>query len=269
MGLVLDTLPASLTGELMTVAYFDCFSGISGDMTLGALIDLGVDLDFLKKELKKLGLSGYDISVDYVKRNHIGAVDVTVEVTEEQHHRNLSDITRLLEKSTLSQKVKQPSIKIFTNLAKAESTVHRIDMNDVHFHEVGAVDSIIDIVGSVISMTHLKIESVYCSPLPLSRGFVSCAHGILPLPAPATVELLKGVPVYWVDRNQELVTPTGAAIITALAGSFGEMPLMRIKHVGYGSGKIQSEYPNLLRVVLGELEKKKTVIKGKRRKKNY
>ncbi len=251
----------------MTVAYFDCFSGISGDMTLGALIDLGVDIDFLKKELKKIGLAGYEISVDHVERNHIGAVDVTVEVKEDQHHRSLSDITRLLEKSRLNQHVKQLSTQIFTNLAKAESTVHRIDIDEVHFHEVGAVDSIIDIVGSVIGITHLGVETMYCSPLPLSRGFVSCAHGILPLPAPATVELLKGVPVYWVDRKQELVTPTGAAIITTLADSFGEMPFMKIKQIGYGSGKIQSEYPNLLRVFLGELQKKKTVTKRKRRKK--
>jgi hypothetical protein len=253
----------------MTVAYFDCFSGISGDMTLGALIDLGVDIDFLKKELKKLGLSGYEITADHVECNHIGAIDVTVVVKEEQHHRSLSDITRLLERSKLNENVKQLSTKIFTNLAKAESTVHRIDIDEVHFHEVGAVDSIIDIVGSVIGITYLGVDMIYCSPLPLSHGFVTCAHGILPLPAPATVELLKGVPVYWVDRKQELVTPTGAAIITTLADYFGEVPLMKIKRIGYGSGKIQSEYPNLLRVFLGELEKKKTVIKGKRRKKNY
>ena len=226
-------------------------------MTLGALIDLGVDIDFLKKELKKLGLTGYDISVDHVERNHIGAIDVTVEVSADQHHRSLSDITRSLEKSRLNQNVKQLSTKIFTNLAKAESTVHGIGIDEVHFHEVGAVDSIIDIVGSVIGITHLDIKKIYCSPLPLGHGFVTCAHGILPLPAPATVELLKGVPVYSVDRTTETVTPTGAAIITTLANHFGPMPVMKINKIGYGSGKIQSEYPSLLRVFLGELEKKK------------
>lgn len=253
----------------MTVAYFDCFSGISGDMILGALIDLGVDVDFLKREFKKISLSGYDIKVQHVERNHIGAVDVTVEVMEEQHHRSLSDITRLIKCSRLDQKVKQLGIKIFTNLAEAESKVHRSDIEHVHFHEVGAIDSIIDIVGSVIGITHLGIKKVYCSPLPLGHGFVSCAHGMLPLPAPATVEILKGVPVYWVDRKQELVTPTGAAIIRTLADSFGEMPMMKIKHIGYGSGKIQSDYPNLLRVFLGELGKETTAKKGKRKKEGY
>lgn len=269
MGLALGTLQVLSIGDTMTVAYFDCFSGISGDMILGALIDLGVDVEFLKKELKKINLSGYDIAVQHVERNHIGAVDVTVEVMEEQCHRSLSDITRLIEGSRLNPRVKQLSIKIFTNLAQAESRVHRSAIEQVHFHEVGAVDSIIDIVGSVIGITHLGIEKVYCSPLPLGHGFVSCAHGMLPLPAPATAELLKGVPVYWVDRKQELVTPTGAAIIKTFTDSFGEMPLMKIKHIGYGSGKIQSDYPNLLRVFLGEPGKETTVKKGKRKKEGY
>jgi len=240
----------------MTVAYFDCFSGIAGDMILGALLDLGVDETILKKELKKLPLTGYDLRAKKIECNHITATDVTIEVTEDQHHRSLSEINDILQRSTLRPKIKKLSQTIFYNLGQAEAKIHHVDIEEVHFHEVGAVDSIVDIVGSVIGVHLLDIDTVICSPLPLGHGFVSCAHGLLPLPAPATVELLKGIPVYSVERNQETVTPTGAAVITALASRFGEMPLMKITHIGYGSGKIPSTYPNLLRVYLGELEKK-------------
>ncbi len=236
----------------MTILYFDCFSGIAGDMILGALIDLGVDSAVLKKELRKLPLTGYDILVKKVESNHIAATDVTVTVTEDQHHRSLSDIIDLLKRSTLDDTVKHLSQKIFQNLGAAEAKIHDVDVEEVHFHEVGAVDSIIDIVGSVIGITKLKIEVIYCSPLPLGHGFVSCEHGMLPLPAPATVELLKDIPVYSVDRNQETVTPTGAAVMKTLADSFGDIPLMKIKKIGYGCGKIPSSYPSLLRVYLGE-----------------
>jgi len=239
----------------MTIAYFDCFSGIAGDMVLGALIDSGIDETFLKKELKKLPLAGYDIEIKKVECNHIAATDVTVVVTEGQHHRSLSDIIDILKRSTLDNEVKTQSQNIFYSLGKAEAKIHRVDIEKVHFHEVGAVDSIVDIVGSVIGVSKLGIEKIYCSPLPLGHGFVSCDHGILPLPAPATVELLKGIPVYTVDRKQETVTPTGAAIIRTLAYQFGEMPHMKISKIGYGRGKIKSDYPNVLRVFLGELEK--------------
>jgi len=238
----------------MTIAYFDCFSGIAGDMILGALIDLGLDVSLLKTELKKLPLTGYDIKVKKIECNHIAATDVTVVVTQDQHHRSLSDIVDLLKLSTLDETVKTRSQLIFNNLGRAEATIHQIDLENVHFHEVGAVDSIVDIVGSVIGIKTLGIETLYCSPLPLGHGFVSCDHGILPLPAPATVELLKGIPVYSVDRKQETVTPTGAAIISTLASQFGEMPLMKIAKIGYGSGKIKSDYPNLLRVYIGKHE---------------
>jgi len=240
----------------MTVAYFDCFSGIAGDMILGALLDLGVQETVLKKELKNLPLSGYDIRVKKIEWNHISATDVTVKVTEDQHHRSLSNIIDIIQESTLAPEVKTLSQTIFTNLGMAEAKIHHVDLEAVHFHEVGAVDSIIDILGAVIGVRLLGIDTVICSPLPLGHGFVSCAHGLLPLPAPATVELLKGIPVYSVERNQETVTPTGAAVITALASRFSEMPLMKISRIGYGSGKIPSAYPNLLRVYLGELETK-------------
>ncbi len=247
----------------MTILYFDCFSGIAGDMILGALIDLGVDSTVLKKELQKLPLTGYDILVKKVESNHIAATDVTVTVTENQHHRSLSDIINLLKRSTLDDTVKHLSQKIFQNLGEAEAKIHNVGVEEVHFHEVGAVDSIIDIVGSVIVIRELRVDTIYCSPLPLGHGFVSCEHGMLPLPAPATVELLKGIPVYAVDRSQETVTPTGAAVMKTLADSFGDMPAMKIRRIGYGSGKIPSTYPSLLRVYLGERQRPKHTKKGK------
>ncbi len=239
----------------MTIAYFDCFSGIAGDMILGALLDVGVDEKALKKELHKLPLTGYELKAKKIQSNHISAIDVTIQATEDQHHRSLTDITTLINCSTLPTEVKKLSQTIFHNLGKAEAKIHNIDIEEVHFHEVGAVDSIIDIVGSVIGITLLGVDTVICSPLPLGHGFISCDHGLLPLPAPATVELLRGIPVYSVDRNQETVTPTGAAVITTLASRFGEMPPMKITNIGYGSGKIPSHYPNLLRVYLGEPKK--------------
>jgi uncharacterized protein (TIGR00299 family) protein len=251
----------------MTIAYFDCFSGIAGDMILGALIDLGLDVSLLNTELKKLSLTGYDLKVKKIECNHIAATDVTVVVTEDQHHRSLADITSLLKHSTLDETIKTQSQRIFHNLGRAEAAVHQIDIQDVHFHEVGAVDSIVDIVGSVIGINTLRITTLSCSPLPLGHGFVSCDHGILPLPAPATVELLKGIPVYSVDRRQETVTPTGAAIISTLASKFGEMPLMKITKVGYGSGKIPSDYPNLLRVFLGEPVRRSSKARMEKKKK--
>lgn len=244
--------------------YFDCFSGIAGDMILGALIDIGVDSAVLKKELQKLPLTGYDILVKKAESNHIAATDVTVIVTEDQHHRSLYDIIDLLKRSKLDDTVKRLSQKIFQNLGEAEAKIHNVDVEEVHFHEVGAVDSIIDIVGSVIGIRKLQVDRIYCSSLPLGHGFVSCEHGLLPLPAPATVELLKDIPVYTVDWNQETVTPTGAAVMKTLAYSFGDMPLMKIKRIGYGSGKIPSVHPNLLRVYLGNLQPIKQKKKSKK-----
>jgi hypothetical protein len=244
---------------MSTIAYFDCFSGIAGDMILGALIDCGLKVSFLKNELQKLNLSGYKIYTKQVKYNNIKGTDVAIEIEETHVHRHLSDINHLIEQSRLDPEIKKQSKQIFYNLAKAESRVHDIAIEEVHFHEVGAVDAIIDVVGSVVGIKTLGIKKVYCSPLPMGKGFVSCAHGIIPIPSPATVELVKGVPIYSDERKQELVTPTGAAIITTIADSFGNMPLMKINKIGYGSGKIKSDYPNLLRLFIGELilDKKK------------
>jgi len=240
----------------MVVAYFDCFSGICGDMILGALLDLGLDSNILQKELKKLDISGYNIHVKKVESHSLAGSDIEIIVKEKQHQRNLHDISKILDESTLDQDIKTRSKQIFLKLARAESKVHNTTVETIHFHEIGAVDSIIDIVGSVIGIKKLDISTIFCSPLPLGKGFIECNHGILPVPAPATVELLKNVPIYQTDRKQELVTPTGAAIITTLTQSFGDMPNMKITKIGYGAGKTKSQYPNLLRVFIGELEKK-------------
>jgi len=241
----------------MKVAYFDCFSGVAGDMILGALVDLGVNINFLKKEIKKLGISGYSIDVKKVEKNNVTASDVYITVNEEeQHHRSFKDIKKIIDDSSLDDDVKELSKKIFYNLAVAESKVHNVDVDDAHFHEVGAIDSIIDIVGSVIALKKLGVEQIICSSLPLGSGSVKCSHGVIAIPAPATVELLKGIPVYQSEANHEMVTPTGAAVVTTIADKFGDMPSIKIEKIGYGAGKIKSKMPGLLRIYFGELEKK-------------
>jgi uncharacterized protein (TIGR00299 family) protein len=209
-----------------------------------------------------LGLAGFSLTVRKVESHHLVGTDVVVSVEGDQPHRSLVDIREIVMKSGLSAEVKRKSMVVFSRLAEAEGKIHGISSEKVHFHEVGAVDSIVDVVGSVAGVSSLRVDRVVCSSLPLGHGFVRCAHGVLPVPAPATVELLRGVPVYQTDREQELVTPTGAALMTVLADGFGPVPRMRIEKIGYGAGKTQSEYPCLLRVLLGELEEK-----GKKRKK--
>jgi uncharacterized protein (TIGR00299 family) protein len=238
----------------MNIAYFDCFSGIAGDMIIGALIDLGVEIEFLKNELKKINLSGYKINVNKVEKNHITGIDVYIKVEKPQQYRSYSDIKKLIKNSSLDNEIKKNSIKIFQKIAQAEGKIHSIPTDKVHFHEIGAIDSIIDIVGAIICITKLELKEIYCSPLPLGKGFVKCAHGLIPIPAPATVEILKKTPIYQTNRKQELVTPTGAAIITTIAKKFGENPSMKINKIGYGAGKTKSIYPNLLRILLGEIE---------------
>jgi len=238
---------------MMKIAYFDCFSGISGDMILGALVDAGLDIDYLKKEFEKLNISGYDITTRKVEKNHICGTKVDITVKEKQRHRNLENINKIIDESTLDVEVKRLSKRIFLKLAEAESKVHGVDIDKIHFHEVGAIDSILDVVGTLIGLEKLNVKKIYSSHLPVGRGFVKCAHGVIPLPAPATAELIKGVPVYSRNVDGELVTPTGAAIITTLAEDFGKMPLMKIEKIGYGAGKSDFEQPNLLRVFIGEL----------------
>jgi uncharacterized protein (TIGR00299 family) protein len=239
----------------MRIAYFDCFAGASGDMILGALVDAGLEPDALKAQLAGLHLTHYDIQAQAVNKKGIGGSQVLVAVDQDHHHhhqRHLSDIQEIIEKSDLTPSVQQKSIQIFTRLAQAEAKVHRTNIENIHFHEVGAVDAIIDVVGAVSGLQLLKIEAVFCSPLHVGTGTVECAHGTLPVPAPATAELIKGFPVYSTGVAGELLTPTGAAILTTLATDFGPMPAMKIGTIGYGAGTAEPSIPNLLRVVIGE-----------------
>jgi uncharacterized protein (TIGR00299 family) protein len=236
----------------MRIVYFDCFAGISGDMTLGALLDAGADEGQFRRELGKLKRVEFDLRISKVVKNGIQATDVTVIPKGDESHRRLDDVSAIIQSSDLSDKVKARSIDVFRRLAEAEGTVHGTTPEEVHFHEVGAVDAIVDIVGASILLEILGIEQVVCSPLPIGRGFVETAHGKIPLPAPATVELTKGIPIYPAGVEGELVTPTGAAIVRTLASSFGEAPTMTVQAVGYGAGKSEFPFPNVLRVLVGE-----------------
>jgi len=236
----------------MNIAYFDCFSGISGDMTLGALVDLGVPVETLVSELKKLPLSDWSLETVRERRGAIEGVKVAI-TAGEQPHRHLGDIRSIIGESGLDPWVKEKGLAIFDRIARAEGRVHGISPSHVHFHEVGAVDSILDIVGTLVGLKHLNIEQVYCSPIPVGGGFVETQHGSLPLPAPATAELLSGVPIYGTDVDRELVTPTGAAIASMLTRSFGPVPRMTLLATGYGVGANPAKNPpNLLRILYGE-----------------
>lgn len=242
------------------IAYFDCFSGISGDMTLGAFLDLGVPIKWLKDRLETIPLTGFELLARSVSRNGIGAKKVEVRVKDNTTSRHYEDIKVIIEKSPLTQDVKQRSLDIFEKIADAEALIHGCPKEKVHFHEVGGIDALVDIVGTALCMDYLGIDTVIASPIPLGRGFVTCQHGTLPVPAPATLEILKGVPVYGTKVPHELVTPTGAAIVATLAESFQEMPDMIVDKIGYGAGSRELEsMPNLLRIITGQaLISKKT-----------
>ena len=236
------------------IAYFDCFSGISGDMTLGALHDLGVPLDYLADELRSLPLQGFELSAERVWRQGISAQSVRVAVAEGGPSRHYRKIMELIDRSPLSGAVKDCSQAIFDRLATAEARIHGCPKEDVHFHEVGGIDAIVDIVGTALGIEYLGIQRVVASEIPVGRGFVQCAHGSMPVPAPATLGLLAGVPVYGTDIAHELVTPTGAAIIATLAEAFEPLPAMTVVQTGYGAGQRDNpERPNLLRIVTGHL----------------
>ena len=236
----------------MKIAYFDCFSGISGDMTVGALLDAGLKIETLEKELKKLGLSGYRLEVNKVVKKGISATQFKVKIKEEGVERRFKDILDILEKSKLDEEIKKETKKIFFNIAQAESKIHQKDIDKIHFHEIGGLDSIIDITSAVIGIKTLGIEEIHSSALPVGKGFVKCAHGVIPVPAPATLELLKNIPTYSGGIESEMITPTGAGIISTLAKSFGGRPLMKIERIGYGAGEKEFTIPNLLRVSIGE-----------------
>ena len=263
----------------MKIAYFDCFSGISGDMTLGALVAAGVPPEILTDGLATLKLDAeFSLYFEKAVKHGITGTRAIVEVHpahthtshsdshhahehEHRHHhdhdhgpsRHLSDIFKLLDDSNLDGEVRDTAKRVFDRLAEAEATVHNTTKAEVHLHEVSGIDSIVDIVGSVIGLAYLDVDAVYASPLSLGRGFVKCAHGLMPVPVPGTMELLQGVPIHQTDIPKELVTPTGAALITTLAQEFGVMPQMRLDRVGYGAGTRDLEQrPNLLRLCLGE-----------------
>lgn len=274
----------------MKTLYFDCFSGISGDMTVGALLDIGADREVLLEGLRGLKVDGYNIRIEKKLKNGISGTDFSVILEEEEHHehhehhhhdhddhhehehehghehthdhehehvhRSMHDIERIIDESNLDDKVKKLSLKMFSLVAEAEGKIHGKPAGEVHFHEVGAVDSIVDIIGTAICINNLAVDRIVFSSLPLSRGFVKCQHGVFPLPAPAALEILKGVPVYYTDIKFELVTPTGAAIAKGLADEFGMVGELEVERIGYGLGKKTYEIPNVLRVMLFDSKKK-------------
>ena len=241
----------------MNIAYFDTLAGISGDMTLGALVSAGVPFDELKNELRALGIGGFELQSRHMERNGMVATKVDVVISEQPHyHRHLKDIEELIDKSSLSENVKERAKKIFREVAIAESIVHSTAIEKVHFHEVGAIDSLVDIIGVSICLEKLGIQAVYSSPVKVgSGGLVKSQHGALPVPTPATMEILKGYPLVLTDIPFELTTPTGAAIIKALSQGMLTTEKIRISAVGYGAGGREIEQlPNLLRVFIGTLD---------------
>jgi uncharacterized protein (TIGR00299 family) protein len=238
----------------MKIAYFDCLSGISGDMVLGALLDLGFPESSLREGLASLPVGGYRIEISRQQRQGLEGTSVKILVEEDkQPHRHYADIQKILSESSLPERPRLLATEIFDRIAQAEARVHGVPVDKVHFHEVGAVDSLLDIVGVALGIEALDIHQSYVSSLPLGGGFVQCAHGVLPVPAPATAEIIKGLRVREHPVEAELVTPTGAAIASALAGpGHPPMPSMRIQKVGYGVGDREFDHPNLLRVFLGE-----------------
>lgn len=236
----------------MKIAYLDCASGISGDMTLGALIDAGADLAAVQAGIDSLGLPSCKLVTAEVKKRGFRATQLTVEHEPEHAHRHLHHITAMIDGSTLSPRAREMATAIFTRLGEAEAKVHGTTIQKVHFHEVGAVDSIADIVGCAIGFDLLGIERVVASPIPTGTGFVTIAHGRCSIPAPATAELLRGVPLADLNVEGELTTPTGAAIVATLAQEFGPLRAMTIESIGYGAGQKDFEQPNILRLLVGE-----------------
>jgi uncharacterized protein (TIGR00299 family) protein len=249
----------------MRIAYLDCFSGISGDMFIGSLLDAGLPFEQIQGTLSGLKLSGYRIAATPEERNHIFGTRFSVTLEEaDQATRHLDDIRQILEDSDLPLPVIQRSIQVFENLAEIEGDIHHISADKVHFHEVGAVDSIVDIVATVAGMELLGIEKVFASRIPVGSGIITSAHGRIPIPSPATLALLKDIPIYSSGQDVEMVTPTGAALISSLCSSFGPMPPMVVAQVGYGVGSRRlSDRPNLLRILIGsdsDKESTETVV---------
>lgn len=239
----------------MKAIYLDCFAGISGNMLLGALIDAGLPEEILRQQLSALPIDGYDLMIKKNVKSGIHAVYVDVQLTHDHHHhRHLADIFHIIDQAELAEKVKCDSKKIFLLLAQAEAKVHGTTIDEIHFHEVGAVDAIIDIVGTAFGLYYLGIEAIYTSKLQVGSGFVQCCHGLMPIPAPATAELLTNIPYYNGNITKELVTPTGAAVIAALGTDHKGMPENFISQkIGYGAGTWDLSIPNVLRIHVGEI----------------
>ncbi len=239
----------------MKIAYFDCFSGASGDMILGSMIDAGLSSGALGEELKKLRLRNVSLRVKRVLKGGISATQVFVEGKDEKRHsRNLQEIFQIIDRGRLEPEVKERSKEVFRRIASVEAKIHRRPMEEIHFHEIGGLDSVVDIVGAVWGMRQLEIDKLYVSRVNVGAGFVRCEHGLLPVPAPATLSLMKGKPIYSSGVEVELLTPTGAALLTSLGSEFGKMPGMRVERIGYGAGKSDLPHPNLLRLIIGREE---------------
>jgi uncharacterized protein (TIGR00299 family) protein len=237
----------------MRTLYFDCFAGASGDMILGALVGVGVDAHALTERLSLLDVTGYEVRFETVDRSGISATYAKVHTAHEHAHRHLGDILKIIYESRLSDGVKDRAARIFSRLAEAEARVHNVAVEQIHFHEVGALDAIIDVVGACIGFELLGVERFACSELHVGSGMVEMAHGRFPVPPPAVAELLKDAPIYSSDIKGELVTPTGAAIISTVCLEFGRIPVMKIERTGYGAGTREYEkFPNVLRLMLGD-----------------
>ncbi len=233
--------------------YFDCFAGISGDMTLGALVSAGVDERALVEQVKLLNVSNFDLTFEQVDRSGISATRAIVRTGHEHHHRHLSDIHKIIFDSQLADKIKDRAAQIFTRLAEAEARVHNVPIEKVHFHEVGAVDAIVDVVGACIGFDLLGVQRFVCSALHVGSGMVEMEHGRFPVPPPAVAELLRQAPIYATDITGELVTPTGAAIVSSVCELYGPLPPMRVERTGYGAGgREYRKFPNVLRLIVGE-----------------
>jgi pyridinium-3,5-bisthiocarboxylic acid mononucleotide nickel chelatase len=235
------------------IAYLDCFAGVSGDMVLGALLDLGLPAEVLDQGWRMLGLKGVQVKHEQVQRGGMMGIKVEVSDQGKQTIKNYGEMQKTIDGSTLPGEIKDLSLKILLRLAQAEAAIHGVKVDEVHFHEIGGIDTIVDVVGVALGIAHFHWETIICSPLPMGRGFVEAGHGRLPLPAPATVALLKGVPIVPAAVEGETVTPTGAAIVTSLASEFGSLPAMEVTGVGYGAGTRDPEgMPNLLRIIHGK-----------------
>lgn len=248
----------------MKTLYFDCFSGASGNMILGGLIELGLDADVLRNELAKLNLSGIELVIEKVDRSGINSTHVEVKYPHEHVHRHLKDIVKIIDDSSLAETVKQRAVAIFTRLAEAEAKVHGIAVDRVHFHEVGALDAIVDIVGACIGFEMLGIERFLSSSLNLGSGTVEIAHGKFPVPPPAVAELVRGASVYSTEGAGEIVTPTGAAVITTVCDGYDVLPKIALEQIGYGAGTRDTKgSPNTIRLMLGETTGDRIASKGK------